>query len=97
MHFLHNNANKHQLIKFVASYVSQERKYHFKIPLIMTFANINNEVEEIFIGNQEEADARLILHTLLAKNDVVIVTKDHAMTVKYNWALDFEKGKISEC
>ena len=62
--FLHNNANKQELIKFVASYVSQERKYHFKIPLIMTFAYINNDVEEIFIGYQEEADAHLILLAL---------------------------------
>ena len=75
-HFLHNNANKQELIEFVASYVSQERKYHFIIPLILTFAYINNEVEEIFIGNQEEADTRLTLRALLAKNDVVIVVID---------------------
>ena len=49
--FLHNNANKQELIEFVASNVSQEKKYQFKIPLIMTFAYINNDVEEIFIGN----------------------------------------------
>ena len=82
------------MVKFVASYVSKERKKHFKIPLIMTFAFINNEVEEIFISNQEEVDTRLILHAFIAKNDVVIVAKDHAMTVKYNWALNFEKGKL---
>ena len=62
----------------------------------MTFAYINNEVEEIFISNQEEVDTRLILHALLAKNDVVIVAKDHAMTVRYNWPLNFDKGKLCE-
>ena len=82
--FLHKNANKQELIKLVAPYVSQERKYHFKIPLIMTFAYITNKVVEIFISNQEEVDTRLILNALLAKNDVVIAAKDHAMTVKYN-------------
>ena len=77
--FLHNDANKQELIKFVASYVTQERKYRFKLPLIITFAYINNEVEEIFICNHEEANTRLILHAFLAKNDVVIVAKDHVM------------------
>ena len=71
--FLHNDANKQELIKFVASYVTQEKKYRFKLPLIITFAYINNEMEEIFIGNHEEADTRLILHALLSKNDVVMM------------------------
>ena len=90
--FFHNDANNQELIKFVASCVTQERKYHLKLPLIIKFAYINNEMEELFIGNQDEAEKRLILLSLLAKNDVVIVAEDNAMTVKYNWALNFEKG-----
>ena len=85
--FLDNNANRQELIKFVAPYVSQERKYHFKIPLIMTFAYTNNEVEEIFISNQQEVDTRLILHALLAKNDFVIAAKDQA-----TWLLTLKRG-----
>ena len=108
--FLTNGDNKNELIRLIGRYISTEEiRNKFKTKFTFTSADETYTIESgvlemVHKCNHKEADTRLVLHALLCKNDVVIVSKDTDVLVllvwaynEYNiskqWSMNYEKDQ----
>ncbi len=97
--FFHNGENKENLISAIADYLqSKEGRSKLRCPVVITsnertYQITNRSSEMLFHCNHEEADSRLILHAILANQDVVVVAKDTDVLVLLVWA--YEKYSVT--
>eukprot|EP00794_Sanderia_malayensis_P001365 gene1365-biopygen1116 len=97
--FFHKGENKENLIPAIADYVqSKEGRSKLRCPVVITSKELtyqitNRSSEVLFHCNHKEADSRLILHAILANQDVVVVAKDTDVLVLLVWA--YEKCAVT--
>ena len=83
------------MIELIATYLQTEEFYsNLKYPVVINSKDNTSEIlstgsRTIFQCNHEEADTRLIFHSILMKQDVVIVSKDTEVMVLLVWAYEY--------
>ena len=111
--FLHSGENKNALINLISNFLeSEEGRNHLNLPTVVTSGERtikiqDGQVIEMFNCNHEEADTRLILHSVLLEGDVIVVAKDtdvlivmiwayHALEIRYQWFMKYDHDKYAK-
>ena len=100
--FLHRGDNKENLIAIISdSLQSPEGRSKLPCPFIVTSKEHTFRIDSlinrlIFDCNQEETDTRLVLHTILSGQGVVVASKDTDVLILLEWVYSSDAAVRTE-